>query len=282
MLRSNLFRPTELVGFDLEAEMLPLPERNPMKQSLSVTRFAFTLVELLVVLAIIGILAAILFPVFAQARAKARQTSCLSNLRQVGAAVQMYAQDYDEQVVRTELEEGNTEYFWGDMLQPYLKSWQILVCPEVNQKLVFGAGAPAYSEQWSYNYGINDIIAANCVDADDPACRHIGVAGQPLAAITTPASTLLIADNLPAAEDTGDGDNNVLGHSRHEINWQWGRREAAQLTVGGKSQDGYPRHSGGFVFLLADGHAKYRKREKKANHTFEAGTKDEEWLANTP
>ena len=64
-------------------------------------RTAFTLIELLVVIAIIAILAAILFPVFAQAREKARQTTCVSNLRQIGVAVMMYTQDYDETLPQT-------------------------------------------------------------------------------------------------------------------------------------------------------------------------------------
>ncbi len=249
------------------------------------TRPGFTLIELLVVIAIIAILTAILFPVFAQAREKARQTSCLANMRQVGLAVQIYAQDYDDALVHTELGgdvDDAHEYYWGDMLQPYLKNWQILVCPSASQKITFKTGATTYSQQWSYNYGINDIIAADCTDADNPACRHIGIAGQALAAVASPASTILITDNLPADHDTEDGDDTTLGHARHEINWQWGRRDATRLSVGGKSQDGYARHSDGFVYVLADGHSKWRRREKKADGTFVVGTKDEEWLANTP
>src|SRR5438067_151044 len=139
---------------------------------------AFTLIELLIVIAIIAILAAILFPAFAQAREKARQTACLSNLHQIGLGTLMYAQDYDENIVHTELG-GDTgqEYFWGDMLAPYLKNHDILACPSANLRVQFDSVTKT-SVQWTYNYGINDIIAADCASSDDPNCRHIGVAGQ--------------------------------------------------------------------------------------------------------
>src|SRR5438445_4426743 len=97
------------------------------------SRSGFTLIELLVVIAIIAILAAILFPVFAQAREKARQTGCLSNLRQVGLGLQMYAQDYDE-VLPTSVDTANfadpkaPTNFLGALI-PYIKSKRIFVCP---------------------------------------------------------------------------------------------------------------------------------------------------------
>ncbi len=103
----------------------------------------FTLIELLVVIAIIAILAAILFPVFARAREKARQTSCLSNLKQFGLGLMMYAQDYDEMLpVRaytgTDLVYPNgttgTTYLWYHMLYPYLKNWQMMQCPSSSQR----------------------------------------------------------------------------------------------------------------------------------------------------
>jgi prepilin-type N-terminal cleavage/methylation domain-containing protein/prepilin-type processing-associated H-X9-DG protein len=83
-------------------------------------RRAFTLIELLVVIAVIAILAAILFPVFAQAREKARQATCQSNLKQIGTAFALYAQDYDESFPNTGAELLWTGRFWRWPLKPYL------------------------------------------------------------------------------------------------------------------------------------------------------------------
>jgi prepilin-type N-terminal cleavage/methylation domain-containing protein len=105
-------------------------------------RKAFTLIELLVVIAIIAILAAILFPVFAQARDKARQTACLSNAKQIGTALMMYVQDHDEKFFwmaayneRRDVGAGPwgasyiTSVRWPYAHMPYMKSWNVLVCP---------------------------------------------------------------------------------------------------------------------------------------------------------
>jgi len=100
----------------------------------------FTLIELLVVIAIIAILAAILFPVFAQARAQARKTTCLSNVKQISLGVLMYDQDYDETfpLAFIKVNPANPEAFigttasWHNLVQPYVKNWGLMICPDVD------------------------------------------------------------------------------------------------------------------------------------------------------
>ncbi|NPV49408.1 MAG: prepilin-type N-terminal cleavage/methylation domain-containing protein [Armatimonadetes bacterium] len=124
-------------------------------------RRGFTLIELLVVIAIIAILAAILFPVFAKAREKARQTSCLANVKQLSLGILMYAQDYDEKLMRHCY--CYTGSCWAYNVQPYVKNTQILRCPS-----------------WDgISYGYN-MQAVDCLK---------------LASIKSPADLMLIADS---------------------------------------------------------------------------------------
>ncbi len=143
-------------------------------------RSGFTLIELLVVIAIIAILAAILFPVFATARERARQTACLSNLKQVGLGFMQYTQDYDNRFPQpVSLRNGTGGWgsagqfspfppgvepggagasqtgpltTWVNVLQPYIKSGQLFTCPSTREVDLFGAAAHPTQRHYSYNY----------------------------------------------------------------------------------------------------------------------------------
>src|SRR5579859_6644071 len=112
------------------------------------TKRAFTLIELLVVIAIIAILAAILFPVFAQAREKARAATCLSNQKQIGLAIMMYVQDYDETFPMDQYDtsapggvpDDNTLRFWTDFVYPYIKNGDRSIDPVSHLPITWGVG----------------------------------------------------------------------------------------------------------------------------------------------
>jgi len=213
-------------------------------------RRGFTLIELLVVIAIIAILAAILFPVFATAREKARQTTCASNLKQLGLAFVQYTQDYDENVPWG----SGGGMGWAGNLYPYVKSTGVYLCPDDQ-----GTEAPPlYELSYGWNFDLN-----------------YGAGWQPLkpvSAFTAPASTVVLYEiswgRAPLPSDT---------------NWSsggWGfvRSDGFEMDAQGMNAFGdytdtcFPaapghtpsnpgplpaRHSGGANWLAADGHVKF-------------------------
>jgi len=211
----------------------------------SARRSGFTLIELLVVIAIIAILAAILFPVFAQARSKARGISCLSNTKQIGTSYAMYVQDYDE----TSPNGRGGGWEWYTELQPYIKNINVLYCPDRTDGGPYTQGGGAKSSGpyvlshyvgYGYNWGPigwrgGGLLERQQPDPNSPGSTHIP--GKSLAAIAFPAQMF-------AFGDTYDTPRMTLGIGFLGDSWA------------GTSNDAL-RHSGGqFNFGFMDGHAK--------------------------
>ena len=242
-------------------------------------RKGFTLIELLVVIAIIAILAAILFPVFAQAREKARATSCLSNLKQLGVGMTLYTNDYDEKFP-------GSDYYgqgWAEEIYPDVKSQAVYQCPDDSR--VAGMDEKLYyPDKISY---VENSLIANLNPADPNATGTVTIANPAsLAQLVSPASTVLLYEGQeaystykgPQVSDSpaATSPNGPLGPS----NWTRLIQTAAfptiddQSKVGNGSGDPYTVpvqvdrhapissststviHAGRLNFLAADLHAK--------------------------
>jgi prepilin-type N-terminal cleavage/methylation domain-containing protein/prepilin-type processing-associated H-X9-DG protein len=188
-------------------------------------RRGFTLIELLVVIAIIAILAAILFPVFAKAREKARQSSCLSNVKQLGLAALQYAQDYDEVLPPTAILVVDSYRGWNHQLLPYVKNDQIYTCPS-RTTIAWTGGAPYRHTPCGYSY-----MGPN---TPTPTLSRL-----PLAMVQAPSSCVMLADSPADGYYVIDG---TLDRS----------------TDNGSSPE--PRHNEGANFCFVDGHAKWLQK----------------------
>jgi prepilin-type processing-associated H-X9-DG protein len=195
----------------------------------------------LVVIAIIAILAAILFPVFARARENARRASCQSNLKQIALGIMMYAQDYDEKLPNVTINASagvtaSNPYGWADAMQPYLKSTQIFQCPSETTSPSNSPIVTGYTDYW-----INSLAA-----------------GKSDATFDYVANTILLGDGGGAttARYSSDGCiDNVDGNASATTGF-CATGGAGLATI---SNGGAVRHLDGSNVAFADGHVKWEK-----------------------
>jgi len=218
----------------------------------------FTLIELLVVIAIIAVLAAILFPVFAQARERARQTACLSNSKQLSIALTMYTQDYDERLPLYQFPDpnGGPTYGWQWAMMPYFKNSQVLICPSA-EKICDISGAsqnydPTYanpgaglgSGSYGYNYAYLGTYSGSA--------PNYTYTTHTLAEIGETSRTVAFTE-ITSMMGTGA--------TYYPSLWDTSRSNACTAGSLGIKQFA-TRHMNGNNVVFTDGHAKWMKPEQ--------------------
>jgi prepilin-type N-terminal cleavage/methylation domain-containing protein/prepilin-type processing-associated H-X9-DG protein len=233
------------------------------QKSLMPGRRGFTLIEILVTVAIIAILAAILFPVFARARENARKAACMSNLKQIGLAMMQYTQDYDETYPTAWTTDTPSKIiYWYQVLDPYVKNKQVFICPTAG-KILKSDG----TVQHGGGYGYNMEGTACTVDyvTTTPGigngfgyrsgygnwCTPSGAGPLRLAEITEPSATIQITD--PASNGSANNGYAAVGYSSISSMPVLHGGQVGPFTGGAST----PPIEGGGNYLFADGHVKF-------------------------
>ena len=226
----------------------------------------FTLIELLVVIAIIAILAAILFPVFARAREKARQSSCLSNVKQIMLAIKQYLTDYDQSFPLARVRANGTwttpngtattaDVPWFLAIEPYMKNTQILNCPSLSTN---------YDGGTSFNnvaYGMNEWVCMSGGRYGSYEYAYYGRYG-PIQEkdVYFSAETMCIAEK-------GDAGSYIIDC----LLWDYRNYGVATDNESGRINLALDRHNEGLNMGFCDGHAKWLKGSNVPDDAWHGG-----------